>query len=291
MILKSNQKKKEKMISSKEIHNKYNAFAKALKRINPIYAGAIGVFLAITAFRLYSVYDTQNYHHEYFEETYCSVIEDDVTNDSLENIMENSVRSASVLPSVIKEVEPIIIEKDETENIKKSTISLTSSATNSYINKKANEQEVKNFEELLSGLSKKLIYNKYTPSVLPVKKEYSKICSPFGNRKHPILNVSKKHEGVDYDAPHGADVFASANGLVTKAGWLKGYGRIVIIKHADNTETRYGHLSKILIKKGDLVNGGEIIGKVGNTGLSTTSHLHYEIRIKNCPVNPTFYHK
>jgi len=108
-----------------------------------------------------------------------------------------------------------------------------------------------------------------------------RITDGFGWRIHPITGKRHFHEGIDIAAPVGRPVRASAGGTVSFAGWFDGYGRLVIIKHAKGYETRYGHLSKYIVFKGQ--------GYVGNTGLSTGPHLHFEIRVNGRAKNPRIY--
>lgn len=101
----------------------------------------------------------------------------------------------------------------------------------------------------------------------------------------------RMHEGVDWAGPHGSPIVASADGVVTRAGWLSGYGRIVKIKHAFGIETRFAHLARIDVSVGQRVSRGERIGAMGNSGRSTGTHLHYEIRVGGEPVDPMIYIK
>jgi murein DD-endopeptidase MepM/ murein hydrolase activator NlpD len=106
-----------------------------------------------------------------------------------------------------------------------------------------------------------------------------RITSQFSNRRfHPILKRWKKHEGIDYGAPAGAPVEATASGVVTRAGFMGGYGRLVEIRHPGEIRTRYAHLSSIPadVRPGAHVDQGQIIGRVGMSGLATGPHLHYE---------------
>jgi len=112
------------------------------------------------------------------------------------------------------------------------------------------------------------------------------ITSGFGVRFHPILKVYRPHHGVDYGAPYGSPVYAVAEGVVKKAGWMGGYGKTVMIRHPNGFETLYGHLSSILVKVGERVEQGRMIGRVGSTGLSTGPHLHFEVRKNGKLVNP-----
>ena len=101
----------------------------------------------------------------------------------------------------------------------------------------------------------------------------------------------RMHYGSDFAAPHGTPIYATADGVVTKSGWASGYGRLIKIKHDFGIETRYAHLSKIRVKVGQKVSRGERIGDMGNTGRSTGTHLHYEIRVNGNAVNPMKYLK
>ncbi len=135
-------------------------------------------------------------------------------------------------------------------------------------------------------------YNKKGQSlrktVLRSPLQFSKITSHFGMRFHPIRRIRCKHNGVDYAAPSGTPVSAVADGAVTIARWVGGYGRLVEIKHKGGLSSRYGHLSGFGpgTRQGRRVRQGQTVGYVGSTGLSTGPHLHFEIRKKGKPVNP-----
>lgn len=113
--------------------------------------------------------------------------------------------------------------------------------------------------------------------------------SSFGRRKAPTAGASTYHKGVDWAIPTGTKVMASSGGTVTKAGWASAGGYVVYIKHPDGRETRYKHLSKVLVKVGQKVKQGEIIARSGNTGVSTGPHLHFEMLINGTQVNPVKY--
>ena len=112
--------------------------------------------------------------------------------------------------------------------------------------------------------------------------------SPFGIRRHPILGYTKMHTGVDWAAPSGTPIYAAGNGVVEKAGWESGYGKFVLIRHNNGYETAYGHMSAYArgVEEGKRVRQGQVIGFVGSTGLSTGSHVHYEIRVNGRFVDP-----
>ena len=127
-----------------------------------------------------------------------------------------------------------------------------------------------------------------TPSIAPAK---GKIVSGYGNRLHPILRVTRLHEGVDIAASRGTPIVATANGVVTRAGWLGSYGYVVEISHGYGITTFYAHNSRNAVKAGASVKRGQVIAYVGSTGLSTGAHVHYEVRVNKRPVNPSSYMK
>lgn len=118
-----------------------------------------------------------------------------------------------------------------------------------------------------------------------------RISSRFGVRKDPLLGTPAFHSGMDFRAPHGAPVRATASGKVVTAGWTGGYGRMVEIDHGNGLKTRYAHMSKILVKKGQRIDVRKIIGKIGSSGRSTGPHLHYEIRRHGKTINPARFLK
>jgi murein DD-endopeptidase MepM/ murein hydrolase activator NlpD len=126
-----------------------------------------------------------------------------------------------------------------------------------------------------------------TPSILPAA---GVLSSRFTmSRFHPIHHRSLPHEGVDISAPPGTPILAAAKGTVTFAGWKSGLGNTVEIDHGYGYVTRYGHASKILVRRGQKVTRGEVIANVGSTGISTSPHLHYEVRVGGVAVNPMNY--
>lgn len=112
------------------------------------------------------------------------------------------------------------------------------------------------------------------------------VTSEFGYRTHPITGKRAMHTGIDIGAKTGTDIHAAGDGVVIFSGKKGGYGNIVEIRHANGVETRYAHNSANLVKVGDLVQKGQVIGKVGSTGRSTGPHLHFEVRKNGQAVNP-----
>jgi murein DD-endopeptidase MepM/ murein hydrolase activator NlpD len=116
-----------------------------------------------------------------------------------------------------------------------------------------------------------------------------RINSGFGYRKDPFRSSIGFHSGVDIDAKFGDPVVATADGVVKKTGWQGSYGKTVVLQHEEGFETIYGHLSKISVEEGQKVKVGEVIGKAGNTGRSTGTHLHYEVVKDGKRVNPSIF--
>ena len=128
------------------------------------------------------------------------------------------------------------------------------------------------------------------PFAIPVKSSY-RFTSGYGYRRDPKTGGRRMHSGVDFAGPVGTPLYATADGVVTHAGWLSGYGRLVKIKHEFGIETRYAHMSKIRVKVGQRVSRGERIGDMGASGRVTGPHLHYEVRVGGKAVNPMIYIK
>ena len=128
------------------------------------------------------------------------------------------------------------------------------------------------------------------PFAIPVKSSY-RFTSGYGYRRDPKTGGRRMHRGVDFAGPVGTPLYATADGVVTHAGWLSGYGRLVKIKHEFGIETRYAHMSKIRVKVGQRVSRGERIGDMGASGRVTGPHLHYEVRVGGKAVNPMIYIK
>ncbi len=126
-----------------------------------------------------------------------------------------------------------------------------------------------------------------TPSILPTA---GLLTSGFSSaRMHPIHNRALPHEGIDISAPRGTPILAAANGRVRFAGRRSGYGLMVEIDHGYGYTTVYGHASQVLVRNGQQVERGDVIARVGSTGLATSPHLHYEVRVGGRPVNPMNY--
>ncbi|RUM42040.1 MAG: hypothetical protein DSY70_00115 [Desulfobulbus sp.] len=118
---------------------------------------------------------------------------------------------------------------------------------------------------------------------------YTEISSPFGPRNDPMNKHRAFHEGIDFKGNTGDSVRSTGDAVVKKAGYQSGYGNCIVLQHGNGYETMYAHLSKRLVSRGDQVKRGQIIGRVGSTGRSTGSHLHYEVRHWGKAINPLKY--
>jgi len=129
------------------------------------------------------------------------------------------------------------------------------------------------------------------PAIQPVNnRDLRRIGSYFGMRMDPFYKVRKFHEGIDFSASVGTEVYATGNGAVLEAGRGEGgYGNEVVIDHGYNYRTSYAHLSRVFVKPGQKILRGQIIGYVGNTGKSTSPHLHYEVRKNGIALNPIYF--
>ncbi len=158
-----------------------------------------------------------------------------------------------------------------------------------YRNDKPISEEIVKEEVLYEAVAKVVERGTKIPPTYIRPISGGRVSSGFGNRKSPTKGASTNHQGVDWAVPVGTAVMASSGGTVTKAGWGSGYGYVVYIRHDDGRETRYGHLSKVLVKAGQKVSQGQKIALSGNTGRSTGPHLHFEMRINGSAVNPLKY--
>ncbi len=143
------------------------------------------------------------------------------------------------------------------------------------------DELVKNKEELLS----------HTPAIQPVSnKDLSRIASGFGSRIDPVYKTVKFHYGLDFAAPQGTPIYATADGTVTTAGSTgNGYGNHVIINHGYGYETLFGHMVRVKVNNGQSVKRGEVIGWVGSTGKSTGPHCHYEVHKYGDKIDPIYF--
>ncbi|HYP13114.1 MAG TPA: M23 family metallopeptidase [Bryobacteraceae bacterium] len=136
--------------------------------------------------------------------------------------------------------------------------------------------------------SRELFPSETLPSLWPVD---GRLMSSFGHRSDPFSGGEAFHAGVDISAGQGTPIKAAADGVIVKSEWAGEYGRLVVIDHGGGLQTYYAHMSRTDVIAGQWVRRGELVGRVGSTGRSTSSHLHYEVRRNGTPINPYPYLK
>lgn len=214
--------------------------------------------------------------------------------DELENRDNNVYRSifeASPVPDSarLKDIEAkkevkMIQSKGQTELVNGITAQLNDLSVRVAFQSKSFEEVsnmLKNKEKLLMAI----------PSIQPVSnKNLNRIGSGFGTRIDPVYKDRRFHKGLDFTAPIGMPIYATADGTVTDAGFAPdGYGNKVVINHGYGYKTLYGHMYRVKVRMGQSVKRGEVIGYIGSTGKSTGPHCHYEVHRNNVPVDPIYY--
>lgn len=220
-----------------------------------------------------------------------------ITNmEMIQKIYENDVNILETLQQEYTELEEI------KANLKEKKASLASQKTELAEEKKeldAKKKELEKEEDELKAEADRLtqelikLMDKNSPYVggeftWPVPSSHY-ITSSYGNRLHPTLKVWKFHTGIDIGASSGKDIIAAASGKVIFSGWYGGYGNFIMVDHGGGIVSCYGHASKLISKKGDIVKRGQVIAKIGSTGRSTGPHLHFEVRENGDYVNPMNY--
>lgn len=208
--------------------------------------------------------------------------------EALKKEKENLEKEKNNLESLLKENENLKIslleEEKKRDNLLKNLLSKEEEYKKEIeVYKRKIEEQEEKIQEIIrrAELAKKL--PEVGNIIWPVK---GPIVSPFGMRIHPIYGIWAFHSGVDIDAPTGTPIRAVADGIVIYAGWLGSYGIVVFLRHGGNITTVYAHMQYFTVELNQYVKQGDIIGYVGNTGLSTGPHLHFEIRIDGKPVDP-----
>jgi murein DD-endopeptidase MepM/ murein hydrolase activator NlpD len=214
--------------------------------------------------------------------------------DQIEEL-DDKIRARLDVPLIDEDVRQVGIGGSDISNVsglKLEDLKLQSVILNNQNTLARLEREIKleneSFKKLLSIMERKEDSLRYLPAIKPVGS--GRLTDSFGRRRHPIYKRIMDHHGIDLAANRGTPVYASGDGYVTFTGKNGGYGLFVSINHKYGFETKYGHLQKIYVRRGQFVKRGDKIGEVGNTGISTAPHLHYEVHYKNKPVNPTDYY-
>ena len=151
--------------------------------------------------------------------------------------------------------------------------------------------QARSYDEILDLAKNQEVRMENIPAIQPVlNKDLKRMASGYGWRIDPVYHIRRFHEGMDFTAPVGTDIFATGNGTVIWSGWRQGYGETVEVDHGFHYVTRYAHCSKRLVRVGQKVKRGDVIALVGNTGKSTGPHLHYEVLYNDRPVDPRNYY-
>ena len=151
--------------------------------------------------------------------------------------------------------------------------------------------QAKSYDEVAQMAKEQEIRMENIPAIQPVmNKDLKRVASGYGMRIDPVYHVRKFHQGMDFTAPTGTDIYATGNAKVVFSGWKQGYGNTVILDHGFGYQTLYAHLFKSLVREGQRVRRYDVIALVGNTGKSTGPHLHYEVRLHGKPVDPRNYY-
>ena len=150
--------------------------------------------------------------------------------------------------------------------------------------------ETYSYEQIETSVKENLDYILRYPAIHPVSLDNSNLSSRYGYRKDPFSKRRKFHKGDDFSAKIGTDVLATANGRVKTSRKYGSFGNYIEIEHGNGYKTVFGHLNKRFVKVGDIVERGQVIGEVGNTGRSTAPHLHYEVLFRNKQIDPSEYY-
>ena len=218
-------------------------------------------------------------------ELHSRILGIDQQTERLQDVMKKQILGKEKLPKLKKENKlggqggPFLGERITQKDIQKTIGKLM---TNIQV-----REDIYNKMEAM--LLKQSVLKETLPTLYPVDLPYQ--SSSYGWRMDPFLGKRAFHEGVDFSADEGEPIFATAGGIVVKAKKWGRYGNLITINHGGGLETRYAHLSKILVKKGQIVKKQDLIGLVGNTGRSTGPHLHYEIRLNDHSLDPKQYLK
>jgi murein DD-endopeptidase MepM/ murein hydrolase activator NlpD len=233
----------------------------------------------------YNYQDNLDVYVNQIGELHSRILDIDQQTERLQNVIKKQILGKEKLPKLNKKNKldaqggPFINEKISYNDVQKALEML-------MVNIKVREEIYNKMEAILL---KQSVLKETLPSLYPVDVPYS--SSSYGWRMDPIIGKRAFHEGIDFSAAHGEPIYATAGGIVEKASRAGAYGNLITINHGGGLQTRYAHISKILVKKGDIVKKEDLIAYVGNTGRSTGPHLHYEIRLNKHSLDPKQYLK
>ena len=220
----------------------------------------------------------------------------------IENVLEDIHQRDENIYRVIYEADsiPVSVRKagfggvnryDDLEGISNSKLVIATAKRLDVIAKQLYVQS-KSFDEIIDLVNKNNEMIMCIPAIMPINnKDLTRTASGWGWRIHPVYKIKKFHEGMDFTAPTGTEIYATGDGVVKEVTTsFSGYGKHVKIDHGFGYMTIYGHMSAFNVKQGQKVKRGDVIGYVGSTGLSTGPHVHYEVVKKGQKVNPQLYY-
>lgn len=208
-----------------------------------------------------------------------------------DNTVYRSIFEASPIPdsarekAMASEAEQKLVESMGDDDLASSIAQSMSTLANRM------NYERKSYDDIDKMIAGKQLLLAATPAIQPVSnKDLTRVASGYGYRIDPIYKTTKFHAGLDFTAPQGTPIYATANGTVEVAGFTEGgYGNHVVINHGYGYQTLYGHMFKVKAHVGQVVKRGEVIGYVGSTGKSTGPHCHYEVHKNGTPVDPIYF--
>ena len=215
------------------------------------------------------------------------------------NIRDNNIRKLLKLPVINDDIRKLGVggsstNKDdkfnELEYLLPKNIDLSELNDNIYFLQRSVNLGKLSYSEIEDKANSEFNYFTHYPAIKPVSQDESKMTSGYGYRYDPFTNKKKLHEGDDFSAKRGTEIIATADGIVKTSRYYGSFGNYIEIDHGNGYITCYGHLHKRNVKKGQKVERGQLIGQVGNTGRSTASHLHYEIKYKNKTLDPSEFY-
>lgn len=192
--------------------------------------------------------------------------------------LENQITKAIDPKAVEKEASPVVSRSSERDLF----MPEVDEADIKFVDELLISQE-KNIDALFDNIQGKITALEKIPNFMPTD---GRLASPFGERIHPVTKKVDFHSGIDLANNTGTNIYSSASGIVLFSEVNGTYGNMILISHGNGYSTVYAHLSKQLVKTGDQVKKGDLIGKMGSTGRSTGPHLHFEIRENGTPINP-----
>lgn len=203
-----------------------------------------------------------------------------------------TIFEAEPIPSTLREGGAGGVNRfEELEGYDNSSLVIETTSRLDKLRKKVYIQS-KSFDELIGLAARKEEMLRCIPAIIPISnKDLTRTASGYGLRVHPIYKIIKFHAGMDFTAPSGTEIYATGNGVIASVQSLKrGLGNNIIINHGFGYTSLYAHLDRFNVRPGQKVQRGDVIGFVGNTGLSVAPHLHYEIKLNGTNVDPVNYY-